>query len=286
MGVSVNPLITCIIPTRNRPELVTRAVKSVLNQSYGNYEIIVIDDSTDNLTQEIFSSSGRKLKYIKNEICRGAQYSRNIGLSEAKGDIISFLDDDDFWMPWKIESQMKLIHNSPIVGCNYIAVYNNGKCYVSLPPRVSFEKILYYNYLGSCSFVIISADIVKGFFFDESIKAGQDWDYWISLMKQRSISEAANAQSYLVEYNCGNHQRISTSQEAFTTKMTIYNKYQNEYNDKTSKLFYLYNMLSAENSFFLGLLREYAKARLNSRGLFFLIKNILNKNLFNHYEIY
>jgi len=276
---SKTPLVTCIIPTRDRPGLVCRAIKSALSQSYENMEIIVIDDSDNRDTQEVLARSDFNIKYIKNEENRGASYSRNIGLLEAKGDIISFLDDDDIWLPRKTEYQIKLIDQHPVVTCNSIQMIAGKKRYVKLPSLVTYESLLYNNYLGSCSFVSVAAYAIKDCFFDESLKRGQDWDMWISIMKKNSIREAKNADEYLVEYNAGMHPRISNSVELLSTNMSIYQKYISEHNDFTTKMFCLYNMTPFGYIF-----RLYMESRLKKEGFLFFIK-ILIKRFFGRFEI-
>lgn len=102
---------TIITPTHNRLELVKRCVNSVLAQSYSNWEMIIIDDSTDNAT---YNSNWRnnldkRIKYIKNNKNMGANYSRNIGLDNATGDFIVFLDDDDMFTVKCLEEALFVI---------------------------------------------------------------------------------------------------------------------------------------------------------------------------------
>ncbi len=86
-----------ITPTFNRPNLAKKAIKSLLQQTYNNWEILIIDDSTNNLTKLALKKflNNKKIKYFKNKKNMGANFSRNIGLENAGGDFIIFLDDDD-----------------------------------------------------------------------------------------------------------------------------------------------------------------------------------------------
>ncbi len=285
MKYPTEPLISCIIPTKNRPELLLRAVRSVIEQTYQKIEVIVIDDSTDSLTQQTLRQSPLPVRYIKNEQSKGASYSRNIGLLEAKGDIISFLDDDDSWMPEKIATQLKLIKHYPIVSCNCIAISDGRKSYISFPNFVKYRELLYYNFIGSCSFVIIDRNIMKGCYFDEKLKCGQDWDMWLSIMNKNHIAEAANIGEFLVYYNQGQHSRITNTAERIPEVISIYEKYKDQPDVFTNEMFGLYYIISAEDSHLLRLLRGLAIARRKNKGLIFVIKTLVQR-LFGRVVIY
>lgn len=272
-----NPLVSCIIPTKNRPRLVEQAVQSVLSQSYRNIEIIVIDDSTNNETRERMRSR-RGIRYLKNEKSRGASYSRNIGLREARGDVIAFLDDDDLWRPKKIEMQLALLETYPIVSCNYIRRLGSGRRqFVNLPPTVGFREMLCYNYLGSCSFLLFGREILRGCSFDEEIKVGQDWDLVLAAMRRHGLDKVGVVDRYLVDYNSGTHSRISTRGRAISAILPIFDKYRSEHTDFTTFMFFLYNMLPTNGSWVLWLSRELMKARMRNKGYLFVLRTILKR---------
>ncbi len=282
----VNPLVSCIIPTKDRPDFVLEAVKSVRNQTYKNIEIIVIDDSTNNFTHEVLSRTALGIRYIKNEKNRGAPYSRNIGLCEAKGDVISFLDDDDVWLPHKIETQLAMLNICSLIGCCYIRMIDGEKHYIKLPSLVSFEEMLYFNYLGSCSFAMVSRETVANCFFDETLESGQDWDMWINIMKKNVLSRMAISQEYLALYNVGTHIRISDSDKAMKRNITILHKYEKDHNAHSTKMFLLYNILPSDNSFSVAIAKEFLKSKLKNKNLLFLISLFLNKLFFRRTIVY
>lgn len=279
------PLVTCIIPSKNRPQLVVRAVASALGQTHENMEVIVIDDSTNAETQKVLCELGTPIRYIKNEKSKGAQYSRNVGLHEAKGDIITFLDDDDVWMPEKIERQLKLIKYCPIVGCNYTTTVKNKKYYLKFPETVTFKNMLYINYLGSNSFVMIDRAVIKDSYFDETLEAGQDWDMWVSAMKTCNIEEAKIVQEYLVDYNSDNHLRITNNCAKTSVLVSIYNKHIAEYNDFDTWMFWLCMLLPDNNTFFLKTYRAMAKLKARDKGLRHFLKSLFMR-MFRKIEVY
>lgn len=114
-----NRLVTAIITTHNRKDLLKRAINSVFSQTYKKMELIVVDDHSDDGTCEICHDSRIKYIFIPKEESRGGNYARNLGIKSAKGDYCAFLDDDDCWLPSKIEKQVALIEerNCELVYC-------------------------------------------------------------------------------------------------------------------------------------------------------------------------
>lgn len=104
-------LVTAIITTHDRLVLLKRAIDSVYAQTYKNIEIIVVDDASTDGTSEYCKNLPLQYIHIKKEESRGGNYARNIGIRAAKGEYIAFLDDDDYWLPTKIEKQVALIES-------------------------------------------------------------------------------------------------------------------------------------------------------------------------------
>lgn len=279
-----NPLVSCIIPTKNRPDLVTRAIQSVIGQSYHNIEIIVVDDSTNADTQKALISLGGQIRYIKNEKNRGAQYSRNIGLDEVRGDAVAFLDDDDVWLPEKTIMQLKWLEKYPLVTCNFITEIQGRRHFVQYPQIISYEDLLSYNALGSCSFVMVDSKAAKDCYFDENIKAGQDWDFWLTVMKKHSIEKAVNAGEYLVNYNSGDFSKISTTNDMLAAFLVLYDKRRSEYTLNSTRLMFLYNAFLADQSPALWLLREWTKVKLKGKGGLFFMSKLVIKRIFRRIE--
>ena len=122
------PKVSIVIPTCNRPELLKRALKSVTEQTYNDYEVIVIDDGQKERAHSIVSTfSSLPITYIQNEVSLGGGGARNKGISTAQGEYVAFLDDDDVWVPDKLEIQVMLLDGAgPEIGFVFSAVEN---CY-------------------------------------------------------------------------------------------------------------------------------------------------------------
>lgn len=185
-----------IIPTCNRNELFKRALQSVLNQRSVSLEIIVVDDSTE------IDVSGNNLEkylrqyditYIKTGGNKGGAYSRNLGLSHARNEIVAFLDDDDKWQPDKLYTQALLMKDTDIALC-YTGLSirrQNGSLHYSFRKPGStdhFKSIMKKNFIGGTSSVVAwrsHLESVGG--FDASLPALQDYDLYIRLLKRWKV---------------------------------------------------------------------------------------------------
>ncbi|MBA3966523.1 MAG: glycosyltransferase family 2 protein, partial [Nitrospirales bacterium] len=121
----VEPLVSVVIPTRNRPDLVVRAIRSVLTQTFTAIEIIVVLDGPDGLTAERLQGIGDRRVHITSlPGPQGGAAARNAGVAAAKGKWIAFLDDDDEWLPTKLDIQLRTAQQSafqdPVISCRLI----------------------------------------------------------------------------------------------------------------------------------------------------------------------
>lgn len=126
-----NPLVSVIIPTYNRANLISRSLQSVLGQTYKNWEIILVDDAShDNIEEVIMQEKKRipNITYLKNTNNCGVSYSRNVGIKHAKGDYIAFLDSDDIWHPYHLEESISTLLDTGYKICSALWDINqNGE---------------------------------------------------------------------------------------------------------------------------------------------------------------
>lgn len=111
-----NPIVSIIIPTYNRTDYLKLTLESVLNQTFQDFEIIVVDDGTPNTNNEVLCEKFDRVKYIKIENSGGPAKPRNKGILEAKGEYVAFVDDDDLWLPTKLEKQVAILQSNPNFG--------------------------------------------------------------------------------------------------------------------------------------------------------------------------
>lgn len=103
--------VTAIITTHNRLDLLKRAIESVYVQTYKNLELIVVDDASTDGTEDYCRTLPLRYIHIPKRESKGGNYARNLGIKSAKGEYVAFLDDDDYWLPTKIEKQVALIES-------------------------------------------------------------------------------------------------------------------------------------------------------------------------------
>ncbi|WP_066384290.1 glycosyltransferase [Anabaena sp. CA = ATCC 33047] len=183
------PLISVIIPAYNCEKTIKETIKSVLQQSFTNLELIVINDGSQDATLDIVAQiQDSRLKVFSFENA-GGNVSRNRGLHRAKGEYISFLDADDIWTPEKLQSQLEALQNNTEA---YVAyswtdyIDENGKFLVSGTHTTAngdvYEQLLVNNFLENGSNPLIRREaLIELGGFDESLKAAQDWDMWLRL---------------------------------------------------------------------------------------------------------
>ncbi len=182
-------LVSVIMPSYNTAEYISESIASVQEQTYTDWELIIVDDcSTDN-TDEIVKPflSDKRIKYIKNEINSGAAVSRNLALREAKGKWIAFLDSDDLWLPMKLERQISFMKNNGyhFSYTNYIEMNEdsvpNGRR-ITGPQKITKHGMYNYCWPG-CLTVMYDAETV-GSVQIADIKKNNDYAMWLMICKK------------------------------------------------------------------------------------------------------
>jgi glycosyltransferase involved in cell wall biosynthesis len=184
----MEPLVSVIIPTHNRAELVRQAVQSVVNQTYRKIEIIVVDDGSTDDTREVLGTYGGRIKYIYQERSERSK-ARNEGFRHSRGDYIAFLDSDDLWLPMKIEKQVQILNDKRDVGVVYTDVQfidrhgnpHNGEFVWDTSQReVLYEDLMTHNVItGTTSSVMVRRTCLdKVGLFDESMNTCEDLDLY------------------------------------------------------------------------------------------------------------
>lgn len=119
--MTAKPLVSAIVATYNRADVVSQAIESILGQTYENLEVIIVDDGSTDGTVEVLERFGSRLRILRQQNA-GPSAARNRGIAAARGEIISFLDSDDIWLPKKIERQVALLEKAgnsvPCCVCN------------------------------------------------------------------------------------------------------------------------------------------------------------------------
>lgn len=200
------PLVSAIITTHNRSELLIKAINSVLNQSYGNIECIVVDDGSTDETWNICKDN-EKIIYlrIEPENSKGGNHARNVGIQNAKGIYIAFLDDDDIWLETKIEKQVatfQLDKKTGVVFCGFIINDKSGNCLKKITPfikhRENIKKKILYSIITVTSTLMIKRDLLDSIDgFDENLRFWQEYELTIRLAQ---ITQFDYINEYLMAY--------------------------------------------------------------------------------------
>jgi len=185
--------VSVIIPTYNRAHLVSRAIQSVLNQTYQDFEIIVVnDDSTDNTEETVKSFDDKRIRYVQHKKNRGGAATRNTGIKAARGEYIAFQDSDDEWLSEKLERQMEVFKNaSPEIGVIYTGLWRiKGDKKIYIPSsKITKKEGNIYKALLERNFVALPTVIAKKScfrktgMFDEQLASRHDWELWIRISK-------------------------------------------------------------------------------------------------------
>ena len=178
-----DPRVTVVLPTYNRADLLPRAINSVLDQTFEDFELIVVDDASEDETPEVVDSfDDERIVFIRHEENKYGK-AWNTGIENAEGEYITFIDDDDEWYPQKIEKQVERMDDADdevvLVYC-WREVYEYGEMVNEAKPDLEgeiFEETIVKNPIGNTSTFMVRADAlddVGG--FDESLPCGLDSD--------------------------------------------------------------------------------------------------------------
>jgi glycosyltransferase involved in cell wall biosynthesis len=185
-----NPLVSIITPTFNSEKFIAEVIESIQNQSYTNWEMIIVDDCSFDKTVSIitnFAQFDSRIKLFQLEKNSGTGVARNKALSETKGRFISFLDSDDLWKPIKLEKQIKFMtkNDLPFTFSFYDCIDEEGKLLnkrVESPRKLSYKQLFYCNYIGNLT-GIYDVDYFEKIPISP-IRKRQDWILWLTILKK------------------------------------------------------------------------------------------------------
>lgn len=214
----VDGLVSVIMPSWNTGKLIAESIQSVIDQTYENWELIIVDDcSTDNTDAVVAKFTDKRIRYFKNEKNSGAALSRNRALREARGEWIAFLDSDDLWNPDKLEHQINFMneHGYTLSYTEYEKIDEESKplrIYVSGPEKVNKHKIYNYDYIGQLTMMYSAKKF--GLIQIKDIKKNNDYAIRLQLYKKSDTC------AYLLNENLAKYRirKISISHDKFRRK--------------------------------------------------------------------
>ena len=190
--------VSVIIPTYNREKTILRALNSVLDQTYTNIEVLVVDDgSTDGTADIVNGVKDKRVKYIVLEKNGGASNARNVGVQMAESKWIAFQDSDDSWRKDKLEVQMAYAKEHPeysLIYCMYKAFLQNGEEFI-VPPKPwpvimegnMMSSLLDTNVIGTPTMLVKRERFLETGGFDVSYHALEDWEFVIRFARDHQI---------------------------------------------------------------------------------------------------
>lgn len=200
----VNGFVSVIIPVYNVEHVIGQTINSVLQQTYRNLEVLLIDDCSPDNSADIIKgmmATDDRIKYFKLDENSGAAVARNMAIRESRGRYIAFLDSDDMWESYKLEKEMALMKEKDC-GFVYSAIKmidkdgNVTKESTYVPTRLSYKTILTRTYIATSS-VLLDMEKV-GEFQMPLRRSGQDYATWLMLL--RRVGYAYGIQEPLVRY--------------------------------------------------------------------------------------
>ena len=191
LSTSTNsPLVTAVITTYNRPQLVRRAIKSVLAQTYEPLEIIVVEDGSDSGVEAWLQDKGlHHIQYIRHKDSKGLATARNTGLRHAQGKYVAYLDDDDGWLPEKIALQVEVLESYPgqnrLVYCGTCGVSDGQIVSEYIPTaRGPMANFVYKGYTLPQSCMVVSRDSLLSIGgHSEELVSCIDHDIWMKMAR-------------------------------------------------------------------------------------------------------
>jgi glycosyltransferase involved in cell wall biosynthesis len=190
LNFSTRMLVSVVIPTFNCADFLVEAVRSVLDQTYQDFEILVVDDASTDNTKSVLLAFGPRVRYIRQERA-GPSVARNLAILQSQGELIAFLDADDLWRPTKLDRQLEYLNHHP----ETILVYtdftrgpspgsNNESRLQAFKPRDPtdpFHALLDENFVATPTVVVRREALARSGLFDPTLKGSEDLDLWLRL---------------------------------------------------------------------------------------------------------
>lgn len=280
--MSTSPFFSVVIPTYNRPEYLREAIQSVVSQTFADFELIVVDDSPEETARPVIESfADVRLSYVTNDHSSGGAGTRNAGIERARGTWVAFLDDDDLWLPQKLERQAEKIAGSDdqvaLVYTGHTTFrQGSGRTFTFIPSKEGWihEDLLAWNVINGFYSVAVRRDVLaKLGGLDERFPAMQDAELYVRVAKEHKVAFVADP---LVRVRDSEGGRITTN---YTNKLRGSQLFWEKFQTDISKSFYLRHRAAARVfmfAFVKGDLRELLRSTpLTLAGLFLDRKSFL-----------
>lgn len=226
----MDTLVSIITPTYNSEKFIAETIKSVLNQTYQSWEMIIVDDYSTDQTEAIikdFMAIDQRISFYQLQKNAGAGVARNQAVDLAKGRYIAFLDSDDLWKPEKLEKQVDFMsaNQVPFAFSYYDCINEEGELLhicVKTPKRLHYWQLFFCNFVGNLT------GIYDTHFFGKipisSIRKRQDWMVWLTVLKKVRVASVLpeSIAYYRVRKNSISSSKWKLLQHNFTVYRTFH----------------------------------------------------------------
>lgn len=191
-------LVSVVVPNYNCEKYIRETLNSILNQTYKNIEIIIIDDCSSDESYKIalnYATKFSNIKVIRLEKNSGAAIARNKGIEIASGEYIAFLDSDDIWLETKLEKQIKIMEdkNYGITFTGYEHINETGEklgIEIRTPKKVNYNMLLWHDYFGCLTVVYNQRKLGK--IYSENIRKNNDYSLFLNILKKENYAYSLN----------------------------------------------------------------------------------------------
>lgn len=272
----MKPAVSVIMISYNRGHLIAEAIDSVLNQSFTNWELIVLDDGSEDDTEQVVKNfADRRIYYFKNVSNKGISFSRNKALELAQSEFIAVLDSDDRMLPQRLSRQYDILKNDDRVGVvasYYSVIDSTGECLFTVRKELSDEEVNCYLLFG-CAVSQGTSMIRKSCFNDQSYDLGlpiaEDYNLWLYIARRWRIRNLPEVLTEVRVHQQNTTRELNPATDEFTLKVLVnfYSKWGLAFEEEDLKL-----LLNAFYSF----RKDYTLAELKQIGK--LLEKIYSAN--------
>lgn len=202
-----SPLVSVVVPTHNRPEFLKKTIQSILSQTYTNWELIVISNGTNKANSDVVQKfEDRRIRYADQKNSGGPSSPRNHGIRLAKGVYVAFCDDDDLWMPSKLQKQVEMLELNPTFGLCYTNMkrFDEAKEWIEANDNgpADLDTLLYKNTVPISSIFMHKSllDQYGGFTESSIVGYSEDYDF---VLKYSYYTKLYHLDEFLINYWSG-----------------------------------------------------------------------------------
>lgn len=235
-----NPLVSIIMPAYNAERFIRESIESVIDQTYKEWELLVINDFSNDLTKVIiedYCKKDKRIKLLEQEKNKGVVKARNRGIKESKGKYIAFLDSDDLWKNNKLEIQIKYMQTNKIymtyTGYSYISEGGKFIKKIHIPKSLNYKQALKGNQIGCLTVVIDKSKIGS---FEMPDLRHEDYATWLNILKNNIVA-------YGISENLAEYRKVSNSLSSNKLKTISWTWNILKNNQKLNSLVSLYYLL-------------------------------------------